>query len=91
MLHFCSRVSYLFSSARRYEIKSLTYLIERPPTRPPTAYNLYYKEQNFGKKGTPVSELAKQSAQKWNKLSKDQKSKYEKYAASWNPKYEEEK
>ena len=91
MLHFCARVSYFFATARRYEIKSLTYLVQTPPTRPPTAFNLYCKEQTTGKKGISATEQMKKVSEKWNSLSKEQKSKYEKYAAEWNPNYESEK
>ena len=91
MLHFCYRLSYSFATTQRYAIKKLNYLIEAPPTRPITAFNLFVQKKTLGKKGINATKTMKEAAESWKSLSADEKSEFSKNAASFSPNYGQER
>ena len=72
---------FLFSTSTtpgvKYIIHKKAYLIEAPPPRPSSAYNLFVKDQLSGKKGIKVTDAMSDIAKKWKQYP-ELKEKFEK-------------
>lgn len=82
MLQVCQRIYFCFTTAQKYAIKDLRYLIEVPPKRPSNSFAQYIQEKSQGIIGISAAQNLSQLSIVWKHLPAAEKLPYEnKYKA----------
>lgn len=98
MLQVCQRIYFCFSTAHKYAIKDLKYLIEVPPKRPSNSFAQYIQEKSQGIIGVSATKNLSELSIVWKHLPavaklpyenkyKTEKEAFDKVKAQYDAKY----